>query len=327
MKILIVEDDLVSRRLLQEMLEGWGHDVQCAENGEEAWRIFRKGDFKFVIADWMMPVMDGVELCCKIRGKNNSGYVYFILLTGKDKKEDLIEGLDGGADDYVIKPLDREELKVRVRAGERILKLEKELTGTNEELRKLNVRLSEICMMDPLLEIGNRRSFYYAIEKTHYNACRYMQNYGIIMCDIDNFKAYNDTYGHMNGDKVLKRVVDAISEALRLSDDIYRFGGEEFVVILPDQSLEGTRAAAERVRDAIESVQLEHTGVSRGIVTISCGVASFTDSDKTDKWESLLNRADKALYIAKDEGRNRVGMLEETIADESLFPESKNQPK
>ena len=231
MEILIVEDDLVSRRLLQKILEQWGHEVTSAENGQDAWEIYRNNEFKFVIADWMMPVMDGLELCSNIRAANNKGYVYFMLLTGKNKKEDLIEGLEAGADDYVTKPFDREELKVRTRVGERILKLEKELTQKNEELCNLNVRLSEIAMMDPLLEIGNRRSFYNSMEQVHYNAFRYLQKYSLIMCDIDNFKTYNDTYGHLKGDQVLKKVADAVNHTLRLSDNVFRFGGDRKSVV------------------------------------------------------------------------------------------------
>jgi diguanylate cyclase (GGDEF)-like protein len=307
MKILIVEDDLVSRRLLRKMLEQWGYEVTSAKNGRDAWEIYQNDEFKYVVADWMMPVMDGLELCRKIRATNNKGYVYFILLTSKDKKADLIEGLEAGADDYVIKPFDREELKVRTRAGERILKLEKELMQKNEELGKLNVRLSEIAMIDPLLEIGNRRSFYNSIERAHYNAFRYSQKYGMIMCDIDNFKSYNDTYGHMKGDQVLKKVADAVSHGLRLSDNVFRFGGEEFVIVLPDQTLEGTVKVAERIRKAVEDLKIEHKCADSGILTISCGVASFTDTDRQEKWEDVLNRADQALYTAKESGRNQVG--------------------
>ncbi len=309
MKVLIVEDDLISRRLLQKTLEEWGYTVIPAENGQKAWDIFNKDEIKFIVADWLMPEMDGIELCRKIRSSKNSGYVYFIILTGKDKREDIVEGLDAGADDYVAKPFDREELKVRVKAGERIIKLEKELKDRNTELNQLNIRLEKLALIDPLTEISNRRSFYNSIEKIHYNSCRYFQKYGLIMCDIDNFKGYNDFYGHLEGDNILKEVAGTFRRTSRLSDDIFRFGGEEFVVILPDQDVEGSVVVAERIRKDIESLSIENKGSDRGILTVSCGVAAFNEEDKQGKWDAVLNRADRALYKAKAAGRNRVVML------------------
>jgi diguanylate cyclase (GGDEF)-like protein len=312
-KILIAEDDLISRRLLQKILQDWGHEVIIAENGREAWELFQKKEVKFIIADWLMPVMDGLELCRKIRLSNSPGYVYFILLTGKDKKEDLIKGFDAGVDDYVVKPLDRDELRVRLRTGERILKLEKELMDKNEELHRLNDRLEKMALKDPLMEIGNRRGFYELIKKVHHRACRYMQGYGIIMCDIDDFKSYNDTYGHLEGDKVLKIIAETIKNSFRLSDDIFRYGGEEIVIVLQGQGIEGTITVAERLREKIESLQIENKGSRRGIITISCGVAAFSKDDVHSKWEVILNRADRALYNAKLAGKNRVGLPEEHI--------------
>ncbi|MBI4826169.1 MAG: diguanylate cyclase [Nitrospirae bacterium] len=306
MKILVVEDDPISRKLLEKTVKSWGHEVIAAENGMIAWEIFLKEEIKFIIADWMMPEMDGVTLCKNIRALNKTGYIYFILLTGKDKKEDIVEGLEAGADDYVAKPFDVAELKVRVRAGERILNLEKELTQKNNELGNLNKRLEEIARTDALMEIGNRHAFYESIKKSHHRACRYLQNYGLIMCDIDYFKNYNDTYGHMEGDILLKKVADTLKEVIRLSDDIFRWGGEEIVVIVHEQEKSQTIVVAEKLRQAIESLKIEHKGCERGYLTISCGVAAFNENDKHNEWKEILDRADKALYIAKQSGRNRV---------------------
>lgn len=303
MKILIAEDDLVSRLLLKKTLEGWGHDILMVENGKKAWEIFLKGNIKVIIADWMMPEIDGVELCRMVRTSADTGYVYFILLTGKDRKEDVVNGLDSGADDYVTKPFDREELKVRLRAAERIVNLEKELTDKNN-------RLEELVCIDPLMEIGNRRSFYTTIEKMHNRAHRYGQGYGIIMCDVDFFKAYNDTYGHIWGDKVLASVAGSIKRSCRISDEAFRYGGEEIVVLLPGQDAVTTALVANRIIQGIESLNLEHKGSDKGVLTISCGVAAFTVEDKGSKWESVLDRADKALYKAKNNGRNQVATLQ-----------------
>jgi PleD family two-component response regulator len=340
-KILIAEDDLISRRLLHKTLEEWGAEVISVENGREAWEVFQKGGIKFVVADWLMPEMDGVSLCTKIRSSEIlSGYVYFILLTGKDKKEDIVEGLECGADDYLTKPFDREELRVRLRVGERILNLEKELTEKNSQLIILNKRLEEISLIDPLTEVGNRRHFHQSIEKVHYDVLRYKSiksQYGLIICDIDSFKLYNDTYGHLEGDKILKIIAQSLVTSLRLSDeifrvemkgtkddpedgqnskvettppeqstDIFRFGGEEFVIVLHGQDLEGTRIVAERIRDYIEKLDIENKKTEAGIITISCGISAFNGKDVKNTWESVLNDADKALYQAKASGKNKV---------------------
>ncbi|MBI5026534.1 MAG: diguanylate cyclase, partial [Nitrospirae bacterium] len=248
---------------------------------------------KFVIADWMMPVLDGVELCRKIRLMNEAGYIYFILLTGKDKKEDVVQGLDSGADDYITKPFEREELRVRVMTGMRILELEK--------------RLEELACIDPLMQIRNRRYFHQAIERIHDRARRYSEGYGVIMCDIDYFKKYNDIYGHIQGDNILKTIAETLKETLRLSDEIFRYGGEEIIIILPEQEINDTTIAAERIVRSVESLRIEHKGSEFSIVTISCGIAAFDKkTDLNSKWISVVDRADKALYRAKSGGRNRV---------------------
>jgi len=340
MKILIAEDELISRRLLQKTLQEWGYEVLVAENGQDAWEIFQKEEVKFILADWLMPAMDGVALCRNIRNSESSGYVYFILLTGKDTKEDIVEGLECGADDYLTKPFDREELRVRLRVGERTLNLEKELLEKNTQLINLNKRLEEISLIDPLTEVGNRRHFHQSIEKVHYDVLRYKSNksqYGLIIYDIDNFKLYNDTYGHLEGDKILKTIAQSLVTSLRLSDEIFRvktkntehhhdddqnskidttlleksvnvfrFGGEEFVIVLHGQDVEGTRGVAERIRAHVESLQIESKKTEAGILTISCGISAYDGKDDKTTWENILNDADEALYFAKSSGKNRV---------------------
>ena len=309
LKALLVEDEPVACQVLKKMMESWGYEVRTAENGREAWDTLQKENIKLVIADWLMPVMDGITLCRKIRSSGSPGYVYIIIVTAKDKKEDIIEGLDAGADDYLVKPFDPEELKVRLRAGGRILNLEKELTEKHMELRELNIRLEELARIDSLMNIGNRRGLHETIEKIHHRACRYDRSYGIIMCDIDNFKSYNDTYGHIHGDDVLRKVAASIKRTVRLSDDIFRFGGEEIVVILPEQNLASTALAAERIRKDIEALRIEHRSSEGGVVTVSCGVTAFENDCDTTRWEPVLDRADRAMYMAKKAGRNRVASL------------------
>lgn len=311
MKILIAEDETITRKLLKKTLEEWGYEILCAENGQEAYEIFIKEHVKFIIADWLMPVMDGLTLCRLIRSSNDLGYVYFIVLTGMNKKEDIIKGLSVGADDYVVKPFDRDELKVRVKAGERILTLEKQLTENNEMLQKLNVKLEELVRLDILMKIGNRLSFYETIEKVHHRAGRYEQGYGIIMCDIDHFKLYNDAYGHLAGDNVLRRVAASIKECIRKSDEVFRYGGEELVIILPNQNNNSSIAAADKVRQCVAALNIENKGSGSGLITISCGVAAFDMNDPGLKWEVILDRADKALLMAKNSGKNRVCSYDE----------------
>lgn len=310
MRILVVEDDPISRKLLQKTLESWGYEILTAENGVKALDIAMKEGVKFVVADWMMPEMDGLSLCRMIRSSHDIGYVYFIMLTGKEKKEDIIEGLNAGVDDYVVKPFDRSELQVRVRAGERILNLEKELTEKNESLQKLNLKLEEVVRMDILTGIGNRLAFYETIEKMHHRGCRYAQGYGVIMCDVDKFKSYNDTYGHPAGDNILRRVADSIKKSIRISDDVFRYGGEEIVIILPEQDLKSSLMVAEKVRQGVQDLGIENKGTKSGIVTLSCGVAAFDIDAFENKWEVILDHADKALYEAKNSGRNKVCSFE-----------------
>lgn len=306
MKVLIADDDPVTRQFLKKTLDGWGEEAVAVDNGEEAWNAFLTHRPNIVIADWIMPGISGLDLCSRIRSSGTGGYVYFILITGKGKKEDIIAGLDAGADDYVTKPFEPDELRVRLRVGERIVNFEKQIREKNSELISLNAKLEEIARLDPLLEIGNRRSLYETIRRVHHRACRYLHVYGLIMCDIDNFKLYNDTYGHLAGDNVLKSVTNSIKKCLRLSDYVFRYGGEEILIVLPDQDMETSVKAAERIRKAVESLGIEHRGCDKGIVTVSCGVGAFDIRDAGNKWEELLDRADKALYMAKTIGKNVV---------------------
>ncbi len=302
MRVLIAEDERDTRHFLEIALEQMGHEVFSAENGEMALRLIKEREVQLVIADWLMPDLDGVRLCSFLREEGREGsYVYFILITAKNRSEDLVEAFAAGADDFIVKPFVLEELESRVRVGVRILELE-------GRLREQNRRLEELARVDPLLEIGNRRSFHETIEKYHDRACRYGQPYGLIMCDLDYFKHYNDTYGHLAGDQVLHRVAAAIKKFSRTSDEVFRYGGEEIIVVLPDQRVDTTRVLAERINRGVAALGIEHTGSSLGLVTISCGVAAFDTDCEGDRWTLAVERADQALYRAKAAGRNRVGI-------------------
>jgi diguanylate cyclase (GGDEF)-like protein len=304
-QILVAEDSALTREMLSVHLRSCGYEVLEAENGEQAWEIFRQNNVRFIIADWVMPVMSGIDLCRRVRERQVDGYVYFVLLTGKDTAHDIVEGLKAGADDYIKKPFYGEELKVRLTVGERILDLEQELVEKNDKLQVLNVQLERMARVDVLMDLGNRRSFYETIRRYHHRACREAFPYAIILCDVDNFKAYNDLYGHLAGDQVLKTVADTIKDSLRLYDNIFRYGGEEIVIILQEQDPELALAVSERLRCDVQAQAVEHKGSDHGLLTISAGVAVFDPARADEGWQAVVERADKALYRAKSKGRNQ----------------------
>jgi diguanylate cyclase (GGDEF)-like protein len=307
MKVLIAEDDPASRRLLESAVAAFGHEVAAASNGREAWELFQAGDFSFVITDWMMPVWDGLELCRRIRQCARPDYVYIIMETSRSGQEDLITGMDSGADEFIVKPVDRRELQVRMRAAERILKLQRELRDKNDQLEIINARLRRISRLDALMQLGNRLAFEERISEFHDRALRYGNPYGVIMCDVDHFKSYNDTEGHLAGDEVLRRIAAAVSQCLRSTDGAFRYGGEEIVVLLPEQRLPETAVTAERLRARVEGLAIPRRNGNGPCVTVSCGVSSCPLQERrTEDWETVIEWADQALYRAKAQGRNRV---------------------
>jgi two-component system cell cycle response regulator len=293
MKILIAEDEPVSRRLLESFLVKWGYDVLVTCDGSEAWEALQEtGSPNLVVSDWMMPEMDGLELCRKVRGMDRSGYIYFILLTAKGRKKDVIQGLEAGADDFLIKPFDKEELQYRIRIGERIIKLER--------------RILDLAATDPLTGVLNRRAFMERLEQEIERSRRANTSLSLIMADIDYFKRVNDRYGHQDGDIVLQRFVDQLTTSLRAYDFTARYGGEEFFVCLPGADGSQAGSVAERLRKRVEKMEIVFPGGSRSIrITASFGTASFLPEPQ-ESVDSLIKRADEAMYRAKAGGRNRV---------------------
>jgi diguanylate cyclase (GGDEF)-like protein len=314
-KIMIAEDDPISRKMLSRLIgEFWKGELLIAKDGQEAWEIQQAEVPSLVIIDWMMPKMDGLEVCRMIRQASFDQYIYIILLTAKDDQSDVIEGLEAGADDYIRKPFNPLELQLRIKAALRVIYLEKQLASKNTELLKLNDQLSELARIDPLMQIPNRRWFYEIIERTQNRLNRYGTSYGLLMCDIDFFKQYNDTLGHQAGDVILKSVADSIKNSLRQTDEVFRYGGEEIVVLLPSQSIEGSIQSAERLCHAVYELGLFHP---RGIderVTISVGVSSCCKENSSMNWKEILEQADQALYLAKKSGRNRAKVWEKSSA-------------
>jgi len=307
-RMLIADDEPISRKLLEKLLaEKVDADLLVACDGQEAWEIVRERPVHMVIADWMMPRMDGLELCKKIRQANFPYYVYTILVTARDNQQDVVRGLHAGADDYIRKPFNPSELELRINTGLRLVRLEEQLSCKNDQLETLNKKLEKLARIDPLMKIGNRNSFYESIERIHSRAVRYDRCYGLLICDVDHFKLYNDTRGHQAGDQALSAVAKAIKTTIRTSDEVFRFGGEEIVILLPEQDLDGTFRSAQRVRQAVEDLGIVHPNGVGKVLSICVGAAIYGGSDQSHcHWKQILERADHALYRAKDAGRNRV---------------------
>lgn len=293
MKILIAEDDPVSRRLLEITLRNFGYEVVVTSDGTEALGALQGPSVpSLVISDWMMPGMDGLELCRRIREMKKSGYTYVIILTAKGKKEDVIKGLDAGADDFLTKPFNTEELKYRVRIGERIITLEQ--------------RIMRLATTDSLTGVLNRRAFMERMEEEIQRAKREGNPISLILMDIDHFKRINDTYGHQTGDLVLQRVTNKLIDKSRAYDFVGRYGGEEFVICVLSTEEIAPHSIAERMRQNIEAQNIVTDHSNQAIrITASFGVATCRPETE-DGLDALIKRTDEALYEAKNSGRNRV---------------------
>jgi two-component system cell cycle response regulator len=297
-RILIAEDDPSFRRLLQDQLTAWGYDVVVAEDGNAALQILQSEDPpRLAMLDWMMPGMHGIEVCRKVREETKESYTYIILLTSQKSDEDIVTGMEAGADDYIIKPFKHNELRLRLRAGRRIIELQSELIAARDTFRTK-------ASHDSLTGLWNHEEILHILTQELSRAEREEKCVGVIMADIDFFKKINDTYGHLAGDAVLHSTAGKLQSLMRSYDYIGRYGGEEFLVILPECCLECVAGFAERLRLSVSSKSID---TPEGLipVTISFGVATSSKERKRDA-ESLVKAADEALYQAKENGRNRV---------------------
>ncbi len=306
-RILVVEDDPIARAILSASLKKDGYQVDVASNGQAAIDKYSEDFFPVIITDWLMPEMDGIELCRMIRSMNIDRYIYIIFVTSQDSREDVIKGLDAGADDYIIKPIHHSELRARIKSACRILDLE-------TKLKNSLAKSHELAIHDPLTGAFNRVYMDQQLRLELIRCERYHRPLSVIMCDLDHFKAVNDTHGHLAGDEVLKSCVESIMSSLRKGIDwVARYGGEEFVVVLPETGQAVIDALAERLRLKIASTPVDVNGFEIN-VTASFGAAtlvpSFTESRRTI--EQILKVADSCLYQAKDNGRNQAvsGILE-----------------
>lgn len=296
-RILIAEDDPISRRMLQSFLTKWGYEVEAVADGSEALAALETPDApQLAVLDWMMPGLEGPQVCRKVRELTDRPYTYILLLTARGQKDDLLLGLESGADDYLTKPFDSQELRARLRVGQRILDLQRNLIAAREELR---FRATH----DLLTGIPNRAMVMEAAQRERARQVREGGPFSVMILDLDHFKNVNDTHGHLCGDQVLREAARRIAGCVRTYDTVGRYGGEEFLVVAPTTDGAGALALAERIRQAIERPSFE-TDAGRVNVTASCGVASSGGSDAIAA-SDLLRMADEALYRAKAGGRNR----------------------
>src|SRR5580700_6856041 len=288
MQALVVDDSAVYRKLIGDHLRGWGFGVTLAPTGSEAWQILEQPDApKLVLLDWVLPDLDGIELCQRIRQVGSSGpYVYVILLTSNEGHQKMLEAMQAGADDYLVKPFDELELKARLLVGKRILELQEELVAARESMR-------HAATHDSLTGLMNRGEIIDMLKRELERARREHRPVGVILGDIDHFKSVNDTLGHLFGDEALREVGRRLREQLRVYDGVGRYGGEEFLMVLPNCDLPNAMLRANELREVISKAPVVCAGEEK-LITMSMGVAISANDGKNDL-EALLNQADAGL--------------------------------
>ena len=296
LRMIIADDSAISRKMMQRLLEKLGFEPQIASDGNSAWELLQSNDVPTIaILDWMMPGMEGVEICRKIRQLSHQHYTYAMLLTGKTEKNDIIEGLQAGADDYMTKPFDSDELQARLVVAQRIIRFQEELFAAREVLRNQ-------ASHDYLTQLLNRGGIMETLSQELSRSRRTGGAFSVILVDIDHFKQINDTYGHLTGDDVLFEVASRIKSCMRSYDSVGRYGGEEFLLVVPGCDESQAYQVAEKIRKAVCESPI-HMSQTEKTVTISLGVCTRSIENAP---EALITAADAALYTAKKSGRNRT---------------------
>ena len=316
MKILIADDDPVSSRLLDRLLVKWGYEVIAAHDGIEAWEVLQAENApRVALLDWIMPGIDGLEICRRVRARSGQLYVYIMLLTANDKVGNLVEGLESGADDYLTKPFHPQELRARLRVGLRMLDLESRLVEARESLV---FKASH----DSLTTIWNRGAIIEMLDRELSRAGRDGSSVGILLADIDHFKRVNDTRGHLVGDEVLRAVAGRLKGEVRSYDSVGRYGGEEFLILLP--GCDHTKLAT-KAQQLVKVVERSSIGTSTGTVAVTISVGGIASGDCPHaEVNKLLRAADTALYRAKVSGRNRSEMAR--LSDMEMVPTGISPP-
>ena len=292
MQVLIAEDEEVTAAYMRGLLVAMGHEVRVATDGLDAWRLFQEQHAPLVISDWIMPNLDGLSLCRRIRGQADSLYTYIILLTAKHGHSSRMSGLQAGADDFLVKPVHPEELAVRLEIARRLLSVQ-------ERLERQNALLAELASTDDLTGLANRREFFRSLEANFALASRQGIPLSLVLFDVDHFKEYNDAFGHTAGDMTLRAFGETVRAHCREHETVARYGGEEFAVILLGSSRQAAHATAERLRLAIAARDWPGRKVTASFGIATGGPASISAVH-------LVERADAALYVSKRNGRNRV---------------------
>jgi diguanylate cyclase (GGDEF)-like protein len=323
LRLLIVDDDRVTLRLLTKQLTALGHTVHGAENGRAALRLILETNPQLILTDWQMPEIDGITLCKSLRQTKAGQQMYIIMLTANEDEDHLVQALSSGADDYMVKPVRPKTLEARIRAAQRVIRLQEKIERDKEEIRQyvaelaiMNRKLEQAAFTDALTNLPNRRYATNRLKQEWAASVRSKRPLSCMMMDIDHFKQVNDTYGHDMGDVVLQETAAVLKKSLRLNDVVCRLGGEEFLVICPDTDVRGAVICAERLRRVVETNVIKTLGFNRN-VTISIGVASR--GEEMPHLDVMLKAADQAVYAAKQSGRNRVC----AIAPVPLPPEDK----
>lgn len=313
MKILIVEDSRSNLAVLRQYVERFGATAICAEDGETALHLFQQHRPDIVLLDIVLPTIDGLSVAIQIRAMEQAGeWAPIIFLSSLGKDDDIEKGIAAGGDDYLLKPVSEVVLSAKIRAMQRLVLMRASLLSLTRKLDAANQELIRISSSDGLAGIANRRYFDEALSTEWRRARRHSNPVALLMCDVDFFKLYNDTYGHLAGDECLRKVAKAISRhSERPSDTVARFGGEEFAVVLAETTIGGALMVAEKIRHGIRELDIPHDSSPFGHVTLSIGIASAAPGFDNPP-DDLIAAADRALYRAKQEGRDRVCRFDAT---------------
>ena len=324
-RVLIVDDHEDNIELLRARLESWGFEPISASDGEEALQRIDECAPDLILLDVMMPKIDGIEVAKRVKANRSLPFIPIIMQTALDATENKVEGLEAGADDYITKPIDFAELKARVNSMLRIKRLQDALEERERQLLEANERLRHMSQTDALTGLDNRRHLEERLDEMFEHARRLNEPFACVMCDLDRFKSVNDTYGHQAGDAVLKQFARILRNEVREIDRVGRYGGEEFMLLLPGTVLDAAVTFAERVRKEVEG----HTFTFDG--TSICRTASFGVSawphPRVGNTDVLVRAADDALYVAKETGRNRVVRFDSDEFNEHLAADDgRDQP-
>jgi two-component system cell cycle response regulator len=307
--VLVADDDADCRSVMEGAVRSLGYSCSTARDGVEAWEMYEANRADVILSDWQMPRMDGWTLCRRVRADDSHGaYTHFIFVTGNRDKAHFLDGMRAGADDYLAKPVDLDQLEARLVAAQRVITVHRNFTEHDAELRGDREEARAAARTDPLTAAFGRQALEENLESLAARAARYGHRYCAALCDVDRFKSYNDHFGHLPGDEVLRRIARTIHDALRGGDVFYRYGGAEFLLILPEQSRTEAARGMDRVRQEVERLAIPHAPTAGlPVVTISVGISAYC-AQPTESIDGWLRRADAALCAAKARGRNGVAV-------------------